>query len=79
VRRIVITVDVQDGLTDADVATQIGCLDGFADPTAWEWNNFWKDAEEGQLGPFGDSTAESFKRLHRPLQPVKRKAGSRAK
>lgn len=58
-KRMVVAVTVADDTADADLALEVAChLGSEADPTAWEWDNFWTDYSEGVVGPEGDSTTK---------------------
>lgn len=58
-KRVIITVNVPDNMSDGDIATWIEGVDkDLQDPVVWEWPKFWLDVEEGLVGPAGDGAAK---------------------
>lgn len=54
-KRVIISISVEDGADTnslADLAEQVG-----ADPTVWEWPDFWADVRDKVVSPAGDTTA----------------------
>jgi len=61
VKRVVVTVNVAADMEDATVAEVVNqafedVASPYPDATAWEWDRFWLDVDEGVVGPERDLT-----------------------
>lgn len=55
-KRVLVALSVPDDTEPGDFATELECYRGDADPTVWEWADFWSAYAEGSVTPAGDST-----------------------
>jgi hypothetical protein len=65
-RRIIIAATIPDdqdrGLShfdNNDIATWLAG-EGLEDPTVWNWKDFWKDVDDGVIGPAGELPTWTF-------------------